>query len=236
MGAPLRTATLRPRRSQGCARLDDTARSGIAEPSPAHITPREGVAASRALGLRCQHAPEDLAHATTFCYLKVVEQARIVLNPDGTIADADDGALALYGASLGELRAAPRGAFTARPQPRDESDALRAAWESQGRPDLVGEATIRRLDGVEVRVSYGITTLDDGRLLAILSPQPAPAAQEPTVYTAGEVLARWRAAERELELVESDSPERSALERQIDVFRAAYQQVFRGTRGDSSPA
>jgi PAS domain-containing protein len=164
-----------------------------------------------------------------------VDDPRIILNPDGTIADANDAALTLYGASLADLLAAPSGAFTARPQSPEERAALREAWEASGRPDLVGEATIRRADGATMRVRYGITTQTDGRFLAILHAIDAPADDLPTVFTAGEVLAQWRAAERRLQEVDPASPERSLIEREIERFREAYQQVFKAG-GNGSPA
>lgn len=161
--------------------------------------------------------------------------ARLILNADGTIADANEAALALYGASLQELRAAPAGAFSANPEPPDAQAALREAWESQGRPDLVGEATLHRLDGSQRRVAFGITELDDGRFAAVLRAVEEPTSDDPKIFTAGHVLARWRAAERELETVAPESPEASLIQREIDRFRRAYQQLF-ASAGDGGRA
>ncbi len=164
------------------------------------------------------------------------QMARVILNPDGTIATANAPALGLYGATLAELQAAPAGAFSAQPQAPGAEAALREAWESQGQPDLVGETTIRGLDGMDRRVAFGLTRLGDGRLVAILRPLDHPTGDEPKVFTAGQVLARWRAAERELETIEPDSPEAANIQREIDRFRAAYQQLFASLRETSPPA
>src|SRR6185503_1505570 len=129
--------------------------------------------------------------------------ARVILNPDGTIATANEAALLLYGASLAELQAAPPGAFSANTQSPEAQAALREAWESQGQPDVVGETTLRALDGTQRRVAFGVTRLGDCRFAAILRPLEAPVENELKVFTAGQVLARWRAAERELEAIES---------------------------------
>jgi PAS domain-containing protein len=161
--------------------------------------------------------------------------ARVILNPDGTIATANGAALRLYGASLAELQAAPPGAFSANTQSPEAQAALRAAWESQGQPDVVGETTIRALDGPQRRIAFGITRLGDGRFAAILRPLDEPVENELKVFTAGQVLARWRAAERELEAIEPESPEAATINGEIDRFRAAYHQLFASARQATSP-
>ena len=165
-----------------------------------------------------------------------MDDPRITLASDGSITDANDAALRLYGLSLAELRAAAPGAFAAEPQSAAAQEAFRHDWEQSGRPDLVGAATLRRLDGTTVRVRFGITAVPDGTYVAILRPVDDPPDEPPVVYTAGEVLAQWRAAERQLQEVSADSPERSMIEREIERFRATYQQVFRARRGNGSPA
>jgi PAS domain-containing protein len=165
----------------------------------------------------------------------LADDPRIILNADGTIAEANDAALALYRLTLSELRAAPPGAFSADPQSDEERDAFRAAWESSGRPDLVGSATLRRLDQTTVRVRFVLAPMIDGSYVAVLRPTDEQVDAPAVVYTAGEVLARWRAAERELEALTVEAPERSLIEREIERFREAYQQFFL-TRGDESPA
>lgn len=153
--------------------------------------------------------------------------ARLILNPDGTIADANEAALSLYGSSLAELRAAPAGAFSANPQPPDAQAAFREAWESQGQPDLVGEATLNRLDGSPRRVAFGITRLADGRFAAVLRAIDEPIEDDTKLFTAGQMLARWRAAERELEAIAPESPEATLIQREIERFRHSYQRLFR---------
>ena len=155
------------------------------------------------------------------------EVARLILNADGTIADADAAALAVYGASLAELRAAPAGAFSAGEQSPEAQAAFREAWESQGQPDLVGEATLNRLDGSQRRVAFGITRLDDGRFAAVLREIDQPTTDDTKLFTAGEMLAKWRAAERALETIAPDSPEATMVQREIERFRHAYQRLFR---------
>ena len=161
--------------------------------------------------------------------------ARVILNPDGTIASANAAALTLYGGSLAELRAAPPGAFSANPQSPEAQAALREAWESQGQPDLVGETTINGLDGEQRRVAFGVTRLGDGRFAAILRPLDQPVESDLKVYTAGQVLAQWRAAERELQAIEPESLEAASIQREIDRFRAAYQQLFASVREPGAP-
>jgi len=162
----------------------------------------------------------------------VIDEPRVTLDSQGAILDANPAAVALYGLTLDELRAAPPGAFSAEPQSEEAQAAFRHDWESSGRPDMVGTATLRRLDGTTVRVRFGITAQPDATYLAILRRIDAPTDAPSEVFTAGEVLARWRAAERELQAVPLDSPEASLIQREIDRFRQAYQQVFRASRGD----
>jgi PAS domain-containing protein len=164
-----------------------------------------------------------------------VADARVILNADGTIADANEPALAIFGLSLDELRAAPAGAFAASPQPPETQAAFRDAWESEGQPDLVGQATLARPDGTQRRVGFGIRRLYDGRFAAILRPLDAPPEEISQVFTAGEVLARWRAAERQLEAIAPDSEEASTIQGEIERFRRAYQQAF-GTSAEAARA
>ncbi len=166
----------------------------------------------------------------------VMDDPRITLDAAGAIIDANSEALALYELSLDELRAAPPGAFAAEPQSDEEQEAFRRDWEASGRPDMVGSATLRRLDGSTVRVGFGITAMPDGTYVAILRKVDEPIDAPSVVYSAGEVLARWRAAERQLETIAPDAPERHGIEEEIERFRAAYQQVFRAMRGNGAGA
>ena len=175
-------------------------------------------------------APFSLDQASTG------RSARLILNSDGTIADANEAAVTLYGSTLAELRAAPPGTFSAAPQSPDDRQAFREAWESEGQPDLVGEATIRRLDGSRVRVSFGLTRLHDGRFAAVARPVDSPPGDELKLFTVGEVLARWRAAERRLEALEPDSAAAQTIDRDIQRFRQAYHERFVSARDRPRPA
>jgi PAS domain-containing protein len=165
----------------------------------------------------------------------LADDARVILNADGTIADANEGALLLYGASLDDLRAAPPGAFSANPQSPAAQAAFREAWESQGQPDLVGQATLHRPDGTSRRVGFGIRRLYDGRFAAILQPLDEPTEEPAQVFTAGQVLARWRAAERQLETIPPGSVEALTMQDEIERFRQAYQQAFGASGGTARP-
>ena len=156
--------------------------------------------------------------------------ATLILNPDGTAADASPAALELLGVTLEHLRQLPPGAFSPKPQDPHEGAAFREAWEHEGRPDIGGEATLQRLDGTQVRVRFAITTAPDGRFLAALEPTVGRLDAAPTLFTAGEVLAAWRAAERQLSEVTAGSSEEAKLRADIEAFRARYQELFAGRR------
>jgi PAS domain S-box-containing protein len=153
--------------------------------------------------------------------------ATMILNEDGTAADASPAALQILGVTLDQLRELPTGAFSAtEPDPAADA-AFREQWERQGSPDIGGEATLRRLDGEQIRVKFAISPLDDGRYQAVLIPVGGATDAPPTLYTAGEVLAEWRAAERRLAALPPDSPEIDAVHADIAAFRTRYQDVFK---------
>lgn len=151
----------------------------------------------------------------------------MVLNADGTTADASLAALELLGLTLEQLRALPPGALS--PEPRDPvaQEAFREQWEGQGSPDIGGEATMRRLDGTSIRVKFGLTPIEDGRFLALIEPVAGPTEQPPVVYTAGQVLAEWRAAERRMIEIPPDSQEWHDAQVEIETFRKRYQELFK---------
>ena len=157
----------------------------------------------------------------------------LILNPDGSTADANAAALELLRVTLDELRALPPGAFSPEPPDPAATDAFREEWERQGSPDMAGEGTVRRLDGSEVRVKFGITPTDDGRFVAIMEEVAAPVDTPQVLYTAGQVLALWRAAERQLAEIPEGSAEWQAVTREVDRFRARYHELFdrRGVAG-----
>jgi hypothetical protein len=150
----------------------------------------------------------------------------LILNPDGTTAEANDAALALLRTTLEQLRELPPGAFAAEPPDRAADRAFREQWERAGTPDLGGEATVRRLDGTSLRVKFGITPMDDGRFLTIMEEVQAETGAPPVVYTAGQVLAEWRAAERRLAAIPEGSEEWRTVSEEIDVFRRRYHALF----------
>lgn len=150
----------------------------------------------------------------------------LTINADGTMADADQAALDLLRVTLQQLRELPPGAFSAEPPDPAASEAFRAQWEREGTPDIGGEGTLRRPDGTTVRVKFGITPLDDGRFLAILEEIEAEHDAPPLLYTAGQVLAEWRAAERRLAAIAEGSPEWTAITDEIEVFRRRYHALF----------
>ena len=150
----------------------------------------------------------------------------MVINADGTTADASPAALELLGLTLEQLRALPPGALSPEPPDPEAQAAFREQWEGQGTPDIGGEATMRRLDGTSIRVKFGITPIEDGRYLAVLEPVDRPTQQPPILYTAGQVLAEWRAAERRMITIPPDTPEWHDMQAQIDRFRERYQELF----------
>jgi len=153
--------------------------------------------------------------------------ATMILNEDGTASEASPAALEILGVTLEQLVELPGGAFSPTAPDPEASAAFREQWERQGSPDIGGEATIRRLDGERVRIRFALSHLEDGRFRAVLIPV-AGAVEAPTViYTAGEVLAGWRAAERRLAALPPDSPEIDVVQADIAAFRAQYQELFR---------
>ena len=151
----------------------------------------------------------------------------MTLNADGTIADASPAALGLLGMTLAQLRVLPPGALSAEPADPEADAAFREDWESQGSPDIGGHATLRRFDGSTIRVKFGITPTEDGRLLALIEPVAEDPKQAPTVYTAGQVLAEWRAAERRMVEIPPETAEWHAAQSELEAFRTRYQDLFK---------
>ena len=153
--------------------------------------------------------------------------ATMILEADGSFADASPAALELIGLDLAELRALPPGALSAEPTDPGAGAAFREDWESQGSPDIGGHATLRRVDGSTIRVKFGITPIEDGRLLALIEPVAEDAQQAPTIYTAGQVLAEWRAAERRMVEIPPETAEWHAAQSELEAFRTRYQDLFK---------
>jgi hypothetical protein len=153
--------------------------------------------------------------------------ATIILGPDGTAEEATPQALALLGVTLDRLRELPPGAFSATPPDPESDNAFREEWERAGSPDIGGEATIQRLDGEKVRVKFAIAMLDDGRYRAVLERATGATESPPRVYAAGQVLAEWRAAERQLSELHPGHPDYDRVQADIESFRTRYQELFR---------
>ena len=151
----------------------------------------------------------------------------MVINADGTTADASPAALELLGLTLEQLRALPPGALSPEPRDPEAQEAFLEQWERQGSPDIGGEATMRRLDGSSIRVRFGLKPIEDGRFLALIEPIAGPTEQPPVVYTAGQVLAEWRAAERRMIEIPPDSDEWHVAQAEIETFRKRYQELFK---------
>ncbi len=151
----------------------------------------------------------------------------MILNPDGTTEDANPAALDLLGVTLEQLRRLPPGAFSPEAPDPEAQAAFRSEWERVGTPDIGGEATIQRLDGSQVRVKFGISPIEEGRFVAVMEPVATTVDAPPSLYTAGQVLAEWRAAERKLADVPEGSAEWRAVNRDIESFRARYHEFFK---------
>jgi PAS domain-containing protein len=157
--------------------------------------------------------------------------ATITINAAGRIEDAEPEALALLGVTLDELLALPQGAFSPDPPDLEADAAFRTQWEADGRPDIGGQATLQRPDGSKVRVRFAITQTPDERFLAVLEPIAASVDAPTTMYTGGEVLAAWRAAERRLTALEPDSQEWADASQEIERFRSLYHDLFKQKAG-----
>lgn len=151
----------------------------------------------------------------------------VILNSDGTTEDANAAALEMLGVSLEVLKSLPPGALSPEPPDPVGEAAFREQWESEGQPDIAGQATVKRLDGSQIRVKFGLTPLDDGRFVAVMEPVDGEPDAAPVVYTAGQVLAEWRAAERRLMEIPEGSAEWRAIHRDIEMFRTRYQDIFK---------
>jgi PAS domain-containing protein len=152
--------------------------------------------------------------------------AALIVDADGQVADADDRALEMLGVTFEQLRTLPPGAFNAQPADPDADRAFRSSWEARRSPDLVGESTIKLLDGTLKRIRFAIVPLDSGQFRIILEPAESPVGQAPKVYTAGQVLSEWRAAERRLADLPPGSADADAVRAEIERFRTTYQEIF----------
>jgi len=89
----------------------------------------------------------------------------------------------------------------------------------------VGTAGLKRGDGKTIRVSYAIEAVEAGFRARLSSIGGAPEAP-PTVFSVGDVLREWRAAERELAELEPGTSAWARTSREIDMLRDRYQELF----------
>lgn len=160
-----------------------------------------------------------------------VEPAVVVVRSDGTYVDANDAALDIFGVTRDRFLASKPSDWTeAAPDPKANA-AFRQQWAAAGEPDLGGATTIVRPDGQRRRIRFVITPRSEDEYVAVLEPLPEPTTNPTVVFTAGSVLAEWRAAERRLEAVPADSPEWQATASQIKTLREQYHRLFEARRG-----
>jgi hypothetical protein len=162
------------------------------------------------------------------------EPAIVILRPDGGYVHATPAALEIFGVSLEAFLSSKAADWADEPEDTASSTAFRVEWEAAGEPDVGGATTIRRRDGTRRRVRFVIARRSDDELVAVLEPLPDPTSEPTIVFTAGHVLAQWRAAERRLEAVPADSAEWQAAAAQIEALREQYHRLFDARR--RSPA
>ncbi len=85
---------------------------------------------------------------------------------------------------------------------------------------------MRRPDGKQVRLKFLIVPRKDGRFVAVLRPSSGTVGLPTSLFTIGQILSVWRAAERRLEAVETGSAEWAAIQTEIEAFREQYQRLF----------
>lgn len=160
------------------------------------------------------------------------DDARILINADGTWEDANEAALITLGVeSIEQLRSMPSGAFSASASSPEEGAAFRIAWSEQGSGPIVGETSLRRANGEIVPVKFLIALQSDGRYLAVLRPLTGPAGETTMFVSAGQALSAWRAAERRLEALGRDDPQWAAANDEVERFRSEYRRLFEQARG-----
>ena len=156
----------------------------------------------------------------------MADEATILINADGTYADASPSALSLLGVELPEFLGMAPGSFSPEPPDPEADRAFREAWQQSGSPDLGGEATTLRGDGTKARVRFMIMPQDDGRYLVMIEPTAGQVERPATVYTVGDVPAQWRAAERKLEELDAGGIEWRTVQANIASLRERYQRLF----------
>jgi PAS domain S-box-containing protein len=152
-------------------------------------------------------------------------EAVITIDKAGRYLDANDAALELLGVTLSELRTSAPDRFAIRPTVEAEQAELRNQWETGGEQPLVGTAGIRRADGTTIRISYAIEATEAGFRARMQRVEGSPEAP-PSLFTVGQVLREWRAAERVLAELTPDSPEWTRTQGEVEMLRGRYHQLF----------
>lgn len=159
-------------------------------------------------------------------------EAVIELDTEGRCIDANAAALDLLGASLDEVRAAAPGQFAVRPAMPGEQHSLRAQWTEGGEELLVGTAGLRRRDGTTIRVAYAIESMASGLRARLWQVAGSPDSPN-SVFTVGDVLREWRAAERELTELVPGSGDWARTLGEVELLRERYQELFKAAESPS---
>lgn len=157
------------------------------------------------------------------------QAATVILDREGRYLDADEAALELLGvASVEEFRSMSPAVFAAVPPDPEEQEAWRKAYFSSRAEGVLAESALRRTDGELVRIRTAILEEPDGRFRALFYPVERPTTNvSAKLYRIGDVLAEWRAAERELDEVDPASDEGIALAAEVALLRSQYKELVR---------
>ena len=155
--------------------------------------------------------------------------ATVMLDGEGRYLDADEAALELLGvASVEEFCAMSPAVFAAVPPDPEEQEAWRKAYFASRADGVLAEGALRRTDGELVRIRTAIIEEPDGRFRALFYSIERPTTNlSAKLYRIGDVLAEWRAAERQLSEVDPTSDEGVALAADVDLLRSQYRQLVR---------
>jgi PAS domain S-box-containing protein len=160
------------------------------------------------------------------------EEAIVWVDRSGRYTDANGVALDLLGVTLEELIASEPDRFAIDPSNEADQAALRAQWERAGVRPLVGTAGLKRANGETIRVSFAIEPVESG-LRARLAPIHGSPAAPATVFSVGDVLREWRAAERELAELTPGTPAWTRTLAEVQLLRERYQELFRAAEARS---
>lgn len=160
------------------------------------------------------------------------DEAIVWMDSAGRYIDANEAALDLLGVTREELLASPSDRFAIRPSNEVDQAALRAQWETAGVRPLVGTAGLRRANGDTLRVSFAIEPVEVGFRARLSQVRGSPTAP-PSVFSVGDVLREWRAAERELAELTPGTPAWTRTLGEVQLLRERYQELFRAMKARS---